>query len=106
VDATIISAPSSTKNKDKARNPEMRQAKKGTQWHFEMKMHIGVDDELGLIHSIVSTPAHIAILPWQSSCSTAMRHRFGVMRDIRESTNAPSIRSARSTGTSRCGQEK
>jgi IS5 family transposase len=60
VDATIISAPSSTKNKDKARDPEMHQAKKGNQWHFGMKMHIGVDNELGLIHSMVSTPAHIS----------------------------------------------
>lgn len=52
IEATIISAPSSTKNKDSQRDPEMHQAKKGNEWHFGMKMHIGVDDTLGLIHSI------------------------------------------------------
>jgi len=60
VDATIISAPSSTKNKDGARDPEMHQTRKGQQWYFGMKMHIGVDDALGLIHSMETTPAHEA----------------------------------------------
>ena len=45
VDATIISAPTSTKNKEGKRDPEMHQTKKGNEWHFGMKMHIGVDDE-------------------------------------------------------------
>lgn len=58
VDATIISAPSSTKNKDGERDPEMHQVKKGNEWHFGMKMHIGVDESLGLIHSIETTPAN------------------------------------------------
>lgn len=58
VDATIISAPSSTKNKEKARDPEMHQTKKGNQWHFGMKMHIGTDDVLGLIHSVDTTAAN------------------------------------------------
>lgn len=58
VDATIISAPSSTKNKGKARDPEMHQAKKGNQWHFGMKMHIGTDDVLGLIHSVDTSAAN------------------------------------------------
>jgi len=58
VDATIISAPSSTKNQDKARDPEMHQTKKGNQWHFGMKAHIGVDSKTKLIHSIVATPAN------------------------------------------------
>lgn len=58
VDATIIAAPSSTKNRDGERDPEMRQTKKGNQWHFGMKMHIGVDDALGLIHSIDTTAAN------------------------------------------------
>lgn len=58
VDATIIAAPSSTKNSDNARDPEMHQTKKGNEWHFGMKMHIGVDDTLGLIHSVESTPAN------------------------------------------------
>ena len=48
VDTTIISAPTSTKNKSGKRDPEMHQVKKGNEWHFGMKMHIGVDDALGL----------------------------------------------------------
>ena len=52
VDATIIAAPSSTKNEDGKRDPEMHQTKKGNQWHFGMKMHIGVDADSGLIHSV------------------------------------------------------
>ncbi|WP_445363762.1 IS5 family transposase [Microbulbifer sp. ANSA003] len=58
VDATIISAPTSTKNEKKERDPEMHQTKKGNQWHFGMKMHIGVDDVLGVIHSIDTTSAN------------------------------------------------
>jgi len=60
VDATIISAPSSTKNKDKARDPEMHQTKKGNQWYFGMKAHIGVDAKERLIHSVVATAANVA----------------------------------------------
>jgi len=58
VDATIIAAPPSTKNEDKARDPEMHQTKKGNQWHFGMKAHIGVDDESGLVHSVHATAAN------------------------------------------------
>jgi IS5 family transposase len=58
VDATIIAAPSSTKNEGNTRDPEMHQVKKGNQWHFGMKAHIGVDAESGLVHSLVTTPAH------------------------------------------------
>jgi len=57
VDATIISAPSSTKNSEGKRDPEMHQAKKGNQWHFGMKAHIGVDAETGVVHSMITTPA-------------------------------------------------
>jgi len=60
VDATIIAAPSSTKNEGNARDPEMHQVKKGNQWHFGMKAHIGVDHESGLVHSVVATPANVA----------------------------------------------
>lgn len=64
VDATIISAPSSTKNSSGNRDrivgpPEMHQTRKGNEWHFGMKMHIGVDDTLGLIHSIDTTEANV-----------------------------------------------
>ena len=59
VDATIINAPSSTKNKAQARDPEMHQTKKGNQWYFGMKAHVGVDSKLKLIHSVVATPANV-----------------------------------------------
>ncbi len=58
MDATIIEAPSSTKNKEQQRDPEMHQTKKGNQWHFGMKAHIGVDAKSGLTHSLVTTAAN------------------------------------------------
>lgn len=60
VDATIIAAPSSTKNADGERDPEMHQTKKGNQWHFGMKAHIGADVDSGLVHTVVTTPANEA----------------------------------------------
>ena len=59
VDASIIAAPSSTKNRSKERDPEMRQTKKGNEWHFGMKLHIGVDSETGVVHSVSTTPANV-----------------------------------------------
>jgi len=59
VDATIINAPSSTKNRDNARDPEMHQTKKGNQWYFGMKAHVGVDSRTKMIHSVVATAANI-----------------------------------------------
>ena len=59
VDATIIGAPSSTKNADKARDPDMHQTRKGQQWYFGMKLHIGVDSQNGLTHHAVVTAANI-----------------------------------------------
>lgn len=58
-DATIIQAPSSTKNQDKQRDPEMHQTKKGQQWYFGMKLHIGVDSQSGLAHSAMVTAANV-----------------------------------------------
>ncbi|WP_268577199.1 transposase, partial [Escherichia coli] len=55
VDATIIAAPSSTKNADKARDPDMHQTRKGQQWYYGMKLHIGVDSRTGLAHSAAVT---------------------------------------------------
>ena len=60
VDATIIAAPSSTKNKDGERDPDMHQTKKGNQWHFGMKAHIGVDEDSGLVHHVECTAANVA----------------------------------------------
>jgi IS5 family transposase len=59
VDATLISAPSSTKNADGQRDPEMKQAKKGNNWYFGMKAHIGVDIASGLVHTVATTPANV-----------------------------------------------
>ena len=59
VDATIIEAPSSTKNRTGQRDLEMRQVKKGNQYHFGMKLHIGVDAETGLVHSFTTTSANV-----------------------------------------------
>jgi IS5 family transposase len=59
VDATLIAAPSSTKNKIGQRDPEMHQTKKGNQWYFGMKVHAGVDKDSGLIHSVVVTAANV-----------------------------------------------
>ena len=59
VDATLIAAPSSTKNEDQARDPEMHQTRKGNQWHFGMKVHIGVDSKTGLTHSASITSANV-----------------------------------------------
>lgn len=58
VDATIINAPTSTKNEKKIRDPEMKHAKKGNQWYFGMKAHIGTDSDTGLVHSLTTTPAN------------------------------------------------
>lgn len=60
VDATIIAAPSSTKNESGERDPEMHQTKKGNQWHFGMKAHIGVDVDSGLVHTVTTTAANEA----------------------------------------------
>lgn len=60
IDATLIAAPCSTKNKLRTRDPEMHQVKKGNEWHFGMKAHIGADEQSGLVHTVVSTAAHVS----------------------------------------------
>ena len=60
VDATIIHAPSSTKNEKKERDPEMHQTKKGNQWYFGLKAHIGVDSKEGIVHSVCTTAASVS----------------------------------------------
>ena len=60
IDATLIAAPISTKNKNKARDPEMHSSKKGNQWYFGMKAHIGVDADSGLVHSVRGTSGHVS----------------------------------------------
>jgi transposase, IS5 family len=60
VDATLIPAPCSTKNKTQSRDPEMHSSKKGNQWHFGMKAHIGADAQSGLVHSVRGTAGHVS----------------------------------------------
>ena len=59
VDATLIAAPPSTKNREQSRDPEMHQSKKGNQWYFGMKLHIGVDSQSGLVHSASVSAGHV-----------------------------------------------
>lgn len=59
VDSTIIAAPSSTKNKEKQRDPDAHQVKKGNTWYFGYKAHIGVDRDSGLVHTVEATPANV-----------------------------------------------
>jgi IS5 family transposase len=68
VDATLIAAPSSTKNGDKQPDPEMTQTKKGNQWQFGMKAHIGVDADSGLVHTVVCTNAKVEDITMMEAC--------------------------------------
>jgi transposase, IS5 family len=60
VDATIINAPSSRKNEEKKRDPEMHQTRKGKQWYFGMKVHTGTDTDTGIVHTVTATAANVA----------------------------------------------
>lgn len=68
VDATLIAAPSSTKNAEGQRDPEMSQTKKGNTWHFGMKAHIGVDADSGLVHTLIGTTAKVADMAMFEAC--------------------------------------
>ena len=82
VDASIIEAPSSTKNRAGERDPEMHQTKKGNQWHFGMKVHVGVDADTGLVHSMSATAANVHdVTEAQTCCTVGRRWRDdGVVR--------------------------
>ncbi len=80
VDATIINAPSSTKNAQKARDPEMHQTKKGNQWYFGMKGHFGVDSRSKLIHAVVATRANVADSAVVPICCTATKPACGATK--------------------------
>ena len=97
VDATLIAAPSSTKNKEHGRDPEMHQTKKGNQWHFGMKAHIGVDKDSGLVHTLTTTAANVsdisqtgALLHGQESDVWADAGYVGVEKreDMQQALNA------------------
>ncbi|BDB30434.1 hypothetical protein D9M68_07800 [compost metagenome] len=88
VDATIIEAPPSTKNKKKSRDPEMHQAKKGNAWHFGMKAHVGVDAASGLVHSVVGTAAKSRTCRRPMPCCMATRSMRLATRATRAWTSA------------------
>jgi hypothetical protein len=80
VDATIIAAPSSTKNAEGERDPEMHQTKKGNQWHFGMKAHIAVDADSGLVHTVTATAANEADIEQMPICCMARNSTCGPTR--------------------------
>jgi IS5 family transposase len=100
VDATLISAPSSTKNKDGKRDPEMHQTKKGNQYYFGAKAHIGTDDESGLVHSVVVTAANVADVTQVDNCCTARKTWSAPMLATPVSKSEKSIKDAKSSGRS------
>ena len=82
VDASLIEAPPSTKNRERSRDPEIHQAKKGSQWHFGMKAHIGVDSESGLAHSMATTAANVSDVTQARGCCTVATNRCGATRVV------------------------
>ena len=110
VDATIINAPSSTKKREKARDPERHQTRKGNQWYFGMTAHIGVDSRTKLIHAVVATPANVAdsrvppqLLHGRETRvwgDQAYRGQRAVIRQHAPSEPGSSIRSGSSSGSS------
>jgi transposase, IS5 family len=83
VDATIIHALSSTKNQEGKRDPEMHQMKKGNQWYFGMKAHVGVDSKESIVHSAEATAANIADSKMLLEYCTATSARYGGTQPIR-----------------------
>jgi len=77
VDATLIAAPSSTKNKEHKRDPDMHQTKKGNAWHFGMKAHIGADDQSGLVHTVISTAANVSDISQTAALLHGEEQRVG-----------------------------
>ena len=71
VDATFVESPSSTKNRERARDPEAHQARKGNNWHFGYKAHIGADRDSGLVHAVATTAANVADVAVAKSCVRA-----------------------------------
>ena len=96
VDATIIEAPSSTKNRAGARDPEMRQTKKGNQYHFVMKVHIGVDADTGVV--LATTPANVHDVTEAHRLLPAESRRYGGMLGTWESRKGGRIGSWRWIG--------
>ena len=90
VDATLIAAPSSTKNAGGTRDPEMHQTKKGNQWYFGMKAHIGADAESGLVHTVRGTAANVSdVVSRPTRCCMVRRRTRSATRAIRARTSEP-----------------
>ena len=106
VDASIIDAPSSTKNRRRARDPEMHQTKKGKQWYFGMKAHIGVDAGSGLAHSLTTTAANASDVTRRERCCMALRRRRGATQATREWRSVPSTGTAVSSGAMKPGRRR
>jgi IS5 family transposase len=76
VDATLIAASPATKSKDKKRDPEMHQSKKGNDWHFGLKAHIGVDSASGLVHTVIGSAGNVSdVTQAHTRCCMAMKSR-------------------------------
>jgi IS5 family transposase len=101
VEPTILAAPPSTKNKAKARDPEMHQTKKGNQWHFGMKAHIGVDVASGLVHTLTGTAPTRPISTRPRCSCTGTRKRCSPMPATPGRTSGSTWPTARCRGTSR-----
>lgn len=99
VNATLIPAPSSTRNKDRARKPEMHSNKKDNQWHFGIKGHIGVDVNSGLVHTARGTSGHVGDMSKDNSLLHGKEVDAFEKLDIRGSPSEPMPRAA-SLGTS------
>jgi len=103
-EGTIVDAPASTKNRAQARDPEMHQVKKGNQWYFGTKAHIGVDADTGLVHSVATTPANVADIKQVPQLLHGAE--TGVWGDAGYAgwPGARSTRAGRSTGRWRCAR--
>jgi len=104
VDATIIAAPSSTKNKTGERAPERRQNKKGNPWRFGMKAHVGTDADSGLVHTLVGTAANVNDVTQAPPCCMGKHRRSLAMPATRGRTSAKRTGTNRSSGTLPCGR--
>ena len=104
VDSTLIAAPSSTQNEQKARDLEMHQTRKGKNWYFGMKLHIGVDVVSGWVHSLVTTPANVHDLTPVPELLHGCERLVWGMPAIRASPNGRNTRTGTCTGTSPCGR--
>ena len=99
----LIAAPSSTKNAKGERDPEMHQTKKGKQWHFGMKAHIGVDADSGLVHTVIGTATTSMTSPRRKRSCTAKSEKASATPRIKAPKSSRRLK-ARYAGTLRCTQ--